>query len=176
MKKLTFIIALFCYFFGFSQEPLVYTGVVETDSTLTKNDLYINGKTWFAESFRSAQDVLQMEDKEASKLIGKSNIEYNSNVFLSSDRTRGWIRFTVNLQVKDGKYKYEISNIIHDAGFSFGYLTTDFECPYEEIKGGKKWKNKVWTDIKTQTDQNIIPLIESLKITMSEKPEAENDW
>lgn len=80
------------------------------DSTYKKDILYKNSKLFFADAFKSAKDVLQYDDREEGKIIGKGNfkIEGGQSVFLSYF-TEVWIvNFSIELFVKDGKYRYRI--------------------------------------------------------------------
>jgi hypothetical protein len=69
--------------------------VVSVDSTTTKETLYSNALSFFAITFKSAQNVIQMKDPESGKVIGKG--------LLSNGR-----KVTITISCKDGKYKYEI--------------------------------------------------------------------
>jgi hypothetical protein len=159
--------------------------VVKVDTTLSSNELYLRARAWFAESYRSAQDVIQMDDKENGKIIGKGNIRYTSRIFVGSEGTKGWIRYTISIQVKDGRYRYEITDFYHEGNplnsggqFSFGLITNDTECPYKiGSMTGKGWRNKVWNDIKETIKKNILSLTESIKIAMGKPAKnKETDW
>ncbi len=165
--------------------PLTYSNVVKVDTTISAQQLYLRCRSWFAESYKNSQDVIQMDDKENGKIIGKGNLEFFSKIFVGSSCTKGWIRYTISVQVKDGRYKYEITNFNHEGNryndcddLSFGLLTTSIDCPDSIKKGlGKGWSNKVWKEIKESIDNNIIVLIKSLNNSMN-KPVAskENNW
>lgn len=190
MKKVVLLsLGLFISLFLYCQDrispALAFTEVVQVDSILSSKELYQRARSWFAESYRSAQDVIQMDDKENGKIIGKGSIKYNSNVFIASEGTRGWIRYTISIQVKDGRYRYEITDFYHEGNplnpggqFSFGLITTDTECPYQmNSRTPKGWKNKVWSDIKETIQKNIIPLKESMKATMGKPAKnSDSDW
>lgn len=124
-----------------------------------------------------------MDDKENGKIIGKGNIRYTSKIFVGSEATKGWIRYTISIQVKSGRYKYEINDFYHEGNplnssgaFSFGLITSSSECPYK-IGAGQGWRNKVWKDIKETIEKNIKPLAESI-ITAMGKPakNKDSDW
>ncbi len=77
----------------------------------TKDELYIKAKQWFVKSFKSANYVLQMDDKEAGKLIGKaSEIGIIKDSFGISSLGEFKLNYTVYITVKDGKYRYEITD------------------------------------------------------------------
>jgi len=52
---------------------IVYEGIVETPN-LAKMDLYNNAKQWFVDYFNSSKDVIQNEDKDQGRIIGKGII------------------------------------------------------------------------------------------------------
>lgn len=49
-------------------EPISFSEVITVDSSLKKNELYSRLKTWFAEAFKSSQDVIQLDDRESGKI------------------------------------------------------------------------------------------------------------
>lgn len=117
MKKLMFITLLFTVKSYAQKEilPMVdgkvdYVEVVQLDSSYKKNDLFINAKKFFVDVFNSGKDVIQMEDKEAGLVIGKGYavVDYKAN-FMYTFRTKIW--HTVKISLKDGKYKYEITEM-----------------------------------------------------------------
>jgi hypothetical protein len=83
---------------------ILYTGIIQVDSSASKSELYNRGKVWFINEFKSSNDVLQMQDKEAGILIGKGFFEIENGV-----NTQIWQ--TIKLYFKDGKYKYEITDL-----------------------------------------------------------------
>lgn len=56
-----------------SNEFPVYQGVVNINNK-SASDLYAHIKLWIAENFRSANDVIQLDDKENGVLVVKGNI------------------------------------------------------------------------------------------------------
>jgi len=85
---------------------LVYEGIVNVTGK-SKTDLYNNAKQWFVDYFRSSKDVIQNEDKELGRIVGKGiillNIKYNFAY------GRMWPdRITIQIDCKDEKYRYRI--------------------------------------------------------------------
>lgn len=181
------VFSIFIFTFSFSQEPiaepLTFSEVVKVDTSVSAKELYSRARTWFAETYRSAQDVIQMEDKEEGKIVAKGAIKYNSNVFVGSLGTKGWIRYTLTIIVKDGRYKFDMTNFIHegnplnDSGaISFELITTSETCPANIYpKSTKGWKNKVWKDIKENIYTNESALIASLKAAMNKPSKDDKD-
>ena len=183
MRKFTMTLALllFTAMTIFGQEPLTYTEVIQVDS-ISQNELYNRAKLWFTTTYNSANDVLQMDNKESGQIIGKAIMKYNPTVFSGSEQTKGSIKYTIKIFVKEGRYKYEISDFIHDpygnqyGKSSMGLITTNEECPNPKPMA-KKWSNKVWRDIKNQIENNMTSLVLSLKKGMMKQAETEtDDW
>lgn len=164
------------------QEPLKYSEVVQVDS-IPKNELFNRAKIWFVTTYHNAKEVLQLENQEEGEIVGKAIIKYYPNVFAGSEQIIGNINYTIKIFVKDGRYKYEITDFIHDPygnqlglKTSMGLITTDIECPYPQ-RMGKNWSKKVWKDIKSQIESNITLLIFSLKQGMNKTTESKSeDW
>ena len=168
-----------------SGSPITYTEVIKVDSNVSSKELYIRARTWFAETYRSAKDVIQMDDKESGILVGKGNFKYTSSVFMGSEGTKGWVRYTITISVKDGRYKYEITNFNHEGNplnsggdFSFGLLTTSEECPYKVgSMSSKGWRDKVWKDIKQKLGSYAESIITALKNAMTKAiTKSGDDW
>jgi hypothetical protein len=187
MKNLFALLLLFIMNFTvFSQKEgeISYTKVVYVDSSLKSIELYNRARSWFAESYRSSNDVIQLEDKDEGKIIGKGSIRYISSVYYGSEGTKGWIRYTLSVQVKDGRYKYELTNFIHEGNplnsggqLSFGLITNEEECPREFKMTNRSWRNKVWNDIKRTVEIEAEILINSLENAMENPADSQkDDW
>ncbi|MBK7678129.1 MAG: DUF4468 domain-containing protein [Chitinophagaceae bacterium] len=112
-------------------------------------------------------------------------MRYTSRIFVGSEGTKGWIRYTISVQVKDGRYKYEVTDFYHEGNpfnsggqFSFRLITNENECPYKVgSMMGKGWRNKVWIDIKETIAKNITPLTESIRVAMGKPGKyKDSDW
>lgn len=138
-----------------------YSEVVLVDSC-DKLELYNRCKKWFAKYYMSAQNVLQVDTKD--NLMGKAVMvlvySYGS---VSSDMLCG---YTIDISIKDNKYKYVISDFLFKNGGSMEVL----------IENGKTLKDK-----KAQKAQNLVieqfkehlnNLIKNLKLSMSSKKDA----
>ncbi len=79
---------------------VVFSKVVSADGK-TKDQLYSTARLYIAELFNSAQDVLQLEDKEGGVLIAKGN-----NPCPEDPKCRVW--YTLRIQCRDGRYKVDI--------------------------------------------------------------------
>ena len=79
--------------------------IIDT-SVETKSNLYIKASEWVANRFVSAKDVIQMNDKDAGKIIAKGVIECYESAMLSSITI--YVKFTLAIDVKDKKYRIKL--------------------------------------------------------------------
>ncbi|MGQ0828636.1 MAG: DUF4468 domain-containing protein [Bacteroidota bacterium] len=142
-----------------------YTEIIRVDS-LTKDELYIKGREWMANTFKSANDVIQMDDKSAGLIIGKGLSYITMN-----DKAAGLINYTIALYFKDGRYKYEIKNIMHEIP---GSVSSGGDIGHEYPACGK-WGlfQKQWDAIRKSSDTKINSLITNLKKYMIN---PKSDW
>lgn len=144
-----------------------YSDVVKVDS-VSSNILYLRAKEWFAHSFVSAQNVIQFDDKETGKIIGKGLFKVNTITLGNHDA--GNVKFTVEILVKDGRYKYIITDFWHDKGLTT--IVTPGDLTLEKPGGGiLSMGMENWRAIKYQTNKNTLLLINSLKKEMSKNDE-----
>ncbi len=141
----------------------------------SKTDLYLKGKEWIATTFKSANDVIQMDDKEGGIIIGKGVIKIDPTCEVCGasgiHKTQsGFIEFTFKIEFKDGRYRYEFTNFNHKADNSGGNLeNAKPDC------GGMSMTKKAWESIKGQFDTKITEAINGLKESMLSKS-SNNDW
>lgn len=88
---------------GFCQDT---TAVVTLKGNQTADQLFKKAKEWFALSFKSANDVIQLTDAETKTIIAKGEISFgmHSGKYI----VPMYYGFTFSSQFKDGRYKYEI--------------------------------------------------------------------
>ncbi|MBI1342132.1 MAG: DUF4468 domain-containing protein [Terrimonas sp.] len=152
-------------FLSFAQkresEPLEAHKIIQADS-ISKNELYNRAMSWIAETFKSANNVIQLQDKENGKILIKGAIKYDAPAFSPGTNYSGNFFFTLSLEFKDGKYKYDIDNVYHQA-----YLSRYSEGGIYLDKGKKK--------IRAQAEAEILSLQNSLEIAMKREYKL-NDW
>jgi len=136
-----------------------YQGIVKVDSVNQKT-LYSRAKLFFSDIFVSGKSVIDMQDEASGIIVGKSYFS----------RPVSWldVTFTIKIQVKDGRYKYEIYDIRTKSEASvFGTMYmpgTNF--PIEEQTSKKRLAT---------INAKFEALIELLKSSMQQN-KVENDW
>lgn len=130
-----------------------YTEVINTEGVSSK-ELYANTKIWIANTFKSAKSVIQ-SDVEGVSIVIKGRLSYV---------TDGDSPFTLTVQFRDGRYRYELTDLIMDmnvAGRSIVYPIEN--APF--IKECNMNSLKKYNDF-------IVSFISKLK----EGASVSNDW
>jgi len=153
-------------FFPHKDGKINYSEVVNVDS-VKKEELYNRAKHWLVETFKSAKDVIQIDDKENGEIVGKG--------YFKSWWDMGWIGGknvsvweTLKIQVKDYRYKYEITDFI--GKYSTNNINENKEDPLEIWNATRK-------DVRNELisiDKYMQGMILSLKDYMN-KPK-DNNW
>ena len=136
---------------------VTYAGTITVDSALTKKELYSRAQEFFAKAFVSSLNVIQYQDKEEGEIIGKGNMS------IKVDGRESILKFTLSIYVKDGKYKYIITDITSD---ELGKI--DSEKPALITKN--QYKNIQWN-----ADYEMTNLVKLIKEYMS-KPKEKDEW
>jgi len=105
-----------------------YSEIVQVNSTLTSNDLYLNAKNWLVEAFKSSTDVIQTDDKDKKLLVGKGFVSKGHNVNVTNPKN--W--FIIKIEMKDGRYKYSLYDITYEFDVYYGGQSLHTEKPFEE--------------------------------------------
>lgn len=145
-----------------------YTGIVDVDTSLTKEQLFLRAKKWFAGFYVSGKEVMQVEDKEAGEMIGKG---YFKERYFEQDV---YVWHTVEILVKQGKFKYIITNfdgnIISPALAMgvFSHAEKSDPLPVSNTYNAKGFK-KAYNQFLISLDRKVKILINDLSGKMSTK-------
>lgn len=134
-----------------------------------KNCLYGKAKNFMISSFKSAKDVIEMDDKEMGRIVGKGSIkrpvENNFGQVISYD----YIHFKITIDVKDSKFRITLTDITHEAGnytgaCNGGSLSNEkVSCGLMGM--GKKYWNIIKSDTQTELNTLLISFQKSAKDT-----------
>lgn len=125
--------------FKFNLSPdssITYESTVLLDSSYKAQLLYKTTKTWFVNAFSNSKQVIQSEDVNSGRIIGKGILTIPASVHLQ--RIIGAnCNFTIQVDVKDGKYRYKVFNIYTD-GYDLlnNYFKTDLIEAYNSYRYG----------------------------------------
>ena len=148
-----------------------YEGIVKVEGS-SATDLYIKANEWFAMTFNSANNVIQMQDKDAGKIIGKGAIEVEKSGY-----PNGVFDFTIKFTAKEGRYRYVITDIAHDKR---GSALNGSGGAIENEKpacGSMNMFKKHWNKLKIQANNKLTVLSNDLTNHMSaNNSEDDDDW
>jgi hypothetical protein len=142
---------------------ITYQGVVEIPG-ISKADLYTRAYAWIANAYHSANAVIQMQDKEAGQLVAKGLTRVNARA-LGMTMDAGIVRHTLTIYVKDGRYKYVLTNLTHEdsrpKAASIG--------PLEQEALPFGYSKKAWAEIKADANRDAYRLVSDLQAAMTLK-------
>lgn len=82
---------------------IFYEEIAEANGT--QRQLYMRARKWFVDHFHNANSVLQLDDKEDGKLMGKAFHVYDFESGVSTSKVS--IYFTLNIDVRDDRYRIQ---------------------------------------------------------------------
>jgi len=178
MKNITLLFFFLITIFGYSQVidilPKDEYGKVHFSKIISSNELsqeetYNKSKVFFINNFNSGKDVIQLEDKNNSVIIGKGNtpIEIQSGKYKFS----GLMSFSIKIESKDNKCKVDIYNIVYNND-----SPAEIFFNQETEKNYKKANGKAKTIMENYRDQTLekVAFLES-KLT-EEFNKKNEDW
>jgi hypothetical protein len=153
---------------------LNYNEVIQVDS-IKKDELYLRSKQFFVDVFKSAKDVIQMDDKEAGVVVGKGFNDIYIKVMGIATSIQMW--YTIKIQSKEGRYKYEIYDIYFKSyPGQYGTTTTRAEEMFDKRTYFRKNGDPrdVQEKYKIETTLKANSLVTAIKTTMN-KPVTSSD-
>jgi hypothetical protein len=122
-------------------------------------ELYSRARAWLATAYRSAKDVIQLDDAAAGRLIARGN--FGVTYYMSD----AWVRHTLTIEVKDGRFRYNLTDFVFDNGH--------WSASLEEEKKFTGQKKKLFTQVIAQAGSTIA----DLKGAMSKaSPVGTDEW
>jgi len=89
-----------------------YSSIENTDSSLTKKEVFDRLLLWIAKDYNNANEVIKLKDESQGIIVVKAG--FNMKMPIYSKEPNGLVSYTLTLSCKDGKYKYEISDFLWD--------------------------------------------------------------
>ena len=153
---------------------ITYEGVVAVPG-VSQADLYARAAAWVAQAYNSSNAVVKQQDPAAGQLVlvGTRTATVRT-VFEGVPRGSyaGVVRHTLTVYVKDGRYKYILSDLAHDAAGapnlkSGGPLEQDKAALFGYAGLGSR---KPWTEIKVEATRGARRLLNGLQEAMTLQP------
>lgn len=167
-----------------AQVPYERTKVVDVDSVTTAEVLRAKARKWFVDTFKDANEVIQMDDAATNTIIGKGSTEFGAYA---------GIHFTISVECKHGRFRYRIYDVHHKGrGFvpgstvpvpSLGYLEDDERCykpqpaGLQSAAGAEKQMLKQCKGLRPEVDKRLDALAASLEAAMkTATTPSSDDW
>ena len=171
MKIFFTLTLMFFYVMSFAQTTLKtndngvveYSQVIQVEAS-TQKDLYKKAKKWFVNTFKDAKEVIQTEDEDG--IIGKGSFHLDKT-FTTPE---GWVKFTLEVQFKEGRYKYTFNDFYFDA------IPSDFSGQLGPERPTKLIMKKAWQKVLNESATQIEAVEKSLISAMSAEIEKQDDW
>jgi len=150
---------------------IAYVDVVDVKGKKT-DALYNSAREWVALAFKSAQDVIQYEDKKIGKIICKGVIKVDvtgSGMKGTIHETHaGNVSFVLTLEFKDDRFRYSFTDFTHDAVHAGGKLENE-----KPACGGMSMTKQTWASIKQQLASKMDAVLEDMAQYISK---VEEEW
>lgn len=146
---------------------VTFTEVIEVPN-VSQSELHTRAHVWLATSFSSANEVILMNNRESGQLIGKGITT------LRSGEQPSKLHFTLHLQFKDGRYRWEMTNLAYSVG--------DAKSTAEDILSSKHTHRRngelrpLPQQLVDDTPAAVARLQESLTQALQELNSSTSDW
>jgi hypothetical protein len=159
---------------------LYYNEVVQIAGK-DRESLYLVAKQFFVDAFKSANDVVQFEDKATGVITGKGFSNVSVKIMGISNVNQMW--FTLKIQCKDGRYKCEVYDIYFNSSpdpnnrrVATNYANDIFDKTKYYRNNGKP--NSISEQFKDETNRTVKNLFASLRTAMNKElsKDKKDDW
>jgi hypothetical protein len=77
----------------------------------TQDEIHASTKIWIAESFISSEPVIELDDREAGRVIGRAKIKFPCAGLACAGQHDWKLGFTMRVDARDDKFKVTYSNL-----------------------------------------------------------------
>ena len=162
-----------------NEGSIYYEGVVKVDSLVKKQDIYRAVREWFVSNYVSGKDVLQLDDKEEGKMLGKGIHKYQFVNGINISEVA--LTFVLSIEARDGKYRYKMYKFIGEnkntsmlGGTNATRLSNiDYDKTLVDYKAGKRigYNGKIVAGM----DYEAVAIIAGLEKAVV-KGKQKSDW
>lgn len=157
---------------------ITYTEIVEQPESQA-DSLYIRAKRWAVKNFtkngEKSKEIFEV-DKKDNKLVIKGYIDAYVYGSKYSKKNLGYHMFTITIWIKEGRYKYTITNL-YNVNKLFDGDKTEPTKTYFEYYNTTTTNPKSADSILRGADSDINKLIKDLKRDMRDPVQVdEDDW
>ena len=136
---------------------VIITEIVKVDGK-SQNAIYKDALLWVNEVFNNPKTVIQTKEADLGLITLKTIVIISYDYY---GKPSDWYSINLSIQAKDGRYKYEISDIIYN--FDLSDIGEFLKEPLDGTNDGTM----------KQAREVFTPVINTLKNRLSK---AEEDW
>lgn len=137
---------------------ICYSKVIEVPG-VSKSELYDRAYAWFVSTYKSAKDVIQMADKESGKIIGKG--------WFTHPFSKLKVDHSVTITVKDGRYKYTITDFVFNDRMNIGGIMTTLNETMEDTYREMNPERKIYAKNINKFNDYLHTMIQTIKDAMN---------
>lgn len=176
MKKILLLCMLFVGINLMSQETFQWD--IRGETSKDKSQLYSDVKMFIAEYWKSAQNVIQNDDKEQGLIVLKG-LDRENLVFQLNDHIWTYV-YTIKFYVKDNKYRIVIDNVYCESARCGGYNwpLMPVADKYPENNGFRMTgiNEKRYDILMTSLKANLQSIVDSYQKYMLKESPTTEDW
>ncbi|MGX7666031.1 DUF4468 domain-containing protein [Flavobacterium pedocola] len=151
---------------------IIFTEVVPAEGK-TKADLFTNSKMFFVNTYKVTQDKLKQNAETSSVTDTQYSI---MTVKINGSDVKVKLFYTISIMSKDGKYKYEIKNILTKTEVSETPLEKLFDKTAAEKAAQKPKAMEVLTAYYGAINAEIGTIKSNIKKEMSKANANSSEW
>lgn len=157
---------------GLRDELIYYQEVVPAEG-LSKNDIFVRMNEWFVRTFNSPKNVIQMQDKEAGKLMGKYSFTYKSGKGMFS--VLYYIDCILSFEAREGRYRLEASNFTQSVSFMNATNTGPLEVMFSDREISAKEIERI-IEYADYISNEVYAIFDSAKSKINISSSEDNNW
>jgi hypothetical protein len=138
----------------------------------SKAQIYSDTKMFIAETWKSAKNVIQNDDKDAGAIFIEGTVQKIGGSGLRV--ATFWYSYTVKFYIKEQKYKINIENVQFKTSDKAGW-TADVA---DEWPGGMKCalSKKPWTELMTSLKSDMQKIVDDYAKYIKTPTGSNNSW
>lgn len=112
MKRLLLSLSIAISFIVSGQEaPWIGPTVITVDSAFSKQQVFTSVLHWIPTYFEDAQEVIEFQDPNTGVIMGSGTSPNYFVGMFGEKHPAGWWKFDFKIEVRDGKYRFQIFNV-----------------------------------------------------------------
>ena len=154
---------------------ITFSTVVPVEG-VNKDELYLRAYDWIIKAFNSTKDAIQMNDKDAGKIVCKAFTNQTAGKGLLGKVSMD-LYFLLTIETRDGRYKITASDIVHQYSTTLGPSHIDGQNKFEEyflLKNPTKKEKNLNMEIASNLSNFIWSTFESSEKEISQV--KNDDW